>query len=889
MSINTSDSNTACPFAVSTWNQYPGGWILDAAQTQEQTKEHCQKKAEVIFKQLINQRIPQAKQLITKLIDTKHLSPDHLPMLIYTIFLTYVNDQIELYQNQHEERDVGVDLEWHKFMKAFARERHALFAVNKTWIKSLSNRLTELLKKADVLPKDLETTMKVWEDLLCLGHVSDMMLVSLFEEKARSSSLGSKRGNVHTQLSRHQLESSFLITVRLLSTVQWITEKLEENMKLFLTDNEQEIFGKFKENIKPFLTSTQDAQQTFCSWQKNCTSVSDLYNDLLALHRNLLSLDLTNNEKIDSFSKKMTHIQDTLTENCESCGKIIGCLKNIDKAGKKPTILSNESFKPFLSLLKKMQKCNSLAECYIINPISLIVSILDGLQKSNTLIENHKKGGTTPPLASQSLLPPPRVYNEKFALELSNETPAQPKLKKKKIPSKSQSSAVNQPQKRPPEKPNQEKKTPPAQPTPKSATAINLSPPKNNNKSIAKLSPLEELREKLFALHSAKADVAIRQALWHIDALITLHHIFNDSSFQAKESLTILNRMASSAHKLLEQTYRFYLQQKGTPFHTHNLKEYHFTLYDSPCPDIVEKLYLANHWARYFYIEQQRWHALSTQSVCTPPLIEDLVCIAEGKLPSKEALKKRVDEIIEKTLLQVNAMLPVAKNPSRDSLSTKDVCLQVKKPMKVNVFDEVVKDMNKIKTSFQQRHPSLLYLKQGISALSMVQVSLQRLQKAKTPCELMTWTSQCLQQTHEAIENVLHAIEFFKANEVTTLHELQVLSEKIQLEIGPLGSACDKLSMKSRYPAEHLSEGLGAQIIDDIETLRHCPQCLDNFELVGPLPPILWKAPSSKTLSVDEIMEKLSKLIADSEEFLRTKALPALSAYTQGTQERQGH
>jgi hypothetical protein len=291
----------------------------------------------------------------------------------------------------------------------------------------------------------------------------------------------------------------------------------------------------------------------------------------------------------------------------------------------------------------------------------------------------------------------------------------------------------------------------------------------------------------------------------------------------------------------------------------------------------VENLYLASHWTRYFYIEKHKWEALSTQFTCTPPLIEDLVNSAEGKLPSQNALKNRVNEIIEKTCLQVNKMLTTPKIPA-SSLS-KDVPLKLQNAMQINVFEKVVEVMDTTKTSFSTRHPAYLYLKQGISALSMLKTGLQRIQTAQTPCELMTWTSQCLQQTQEAMENVLHAIEFCKTGEATTLHELQVLAQKLEIEMGSLGDACHNLSLKSRYPAEHVGNGLGAQIIDDLETLRHCPQCLDNFELVGSLPQVLWKAPTTKTLSVDAIMAKFSNLIADSEEFLRTKALPTLRTY----------
>jgi hypothetical protein len=547
---------------------------------------------------------------------------------------------------------------------------------------------------------------------------------------------------------------------------------------------------------------------------------------------------------------------------------------------KKPIALNNEKghridlprelFSPLLSLLKTMQECHLLIDCYVVAPLYASNAILLALDESNILIENHKKGGPAPRLASQcpALLPVPSecVYSEKIFLELYNSSSKKPLKKKKRIPTKPNIPVIQPPKKEKAKKPCQET-TPPAQPILGNAITI-------------KLNPLEQLRENIFKLNCVGAHVAIRQALWHIDALISLQHA---PSVQIEEGLTILNRVASSAHKLLEQTYLFCLHSQGKSLKTHSLKEYHLAFAGLPYPEIVQELYLANHWARYFYIEQERWRALSTQPVCTPPLIGELVDMAEGRLPSKTQLKKRMTEIIEKTRVQVDKLLSTVKAPTSDLLLTKDVPLQLKPLMPMDTFDAVTKTMKLslflIKTTFPLHHPAHLHLKQGISALSMLKVSVQRIHTAKNPCELATWGSQCLQQTHEVMEDVLHAIEFLKEGEVSIVHELKTLAEKVGIDMGSLGDACHNLSFKARYPAESLSDALGASIIDALETFRHCPQCLDNFELVGPTPQILWKAPT-KNVSVDEVMAELSKFIAASEEFLRTKALPAFTKYT---------
>jgi hypothetical protein len=63
-------------------------------------------------------------------------------------------------------------------------------------------------------------------------------------------------------------------------------------------------------------------------------------------------------------------------------------------------------------------------------------------------------------------------------------------------------------------------------------------------------------------------------------------------------------------------------------------------------------------------------------------------------------------------------------------------------------------------------------------------------------------------------------------------------------------------------------------MIDDVAALRQRPELLDGYQLQN-CPTIFWKMPSEKA-SPDNIVLRLSQLIADSEEFLRIQALPAL-------------
>jgi hypothetical protein len=223
-------------------------------------------------------------------------------------------------------------------------------------------------------------------------------------------------------------------------------------------------------------------------------------------------------------------------------------------------------FFPLLNFLKKLQECHLLTDCYLASHFYTLIRLLKALEEANTLIENHKKTGKALRLASQypALLPAPSecVYNEKIALELSTSSEqTQPSRKKNKKPVEPKNPV---PEKKKPKKTRQEESTS-TQPAPKNATTIKLAPIVPESAIAIKATPLELLREKLFNLHCAKANIAIRQALWHMDALVCLDRVIKSSSFQNTESLTLLARVASSAHKVLEQSYRFCLEQQKKP------------------------------------------------------------------------------------------------------------------------------------------------------------------------------------------------------------------------------------------------------------------------------------------------------------------------------------
>jgi hypothetical protein len=403
---------------------------------------------------------------------------------------------------------------------------------------------------------------------------------------------------------------------------------------------------------------------------------------------------------------------------------------------------------------------------------------------------------------------------------------------------------------------------------------------------------VERLRSKLESLHQVIHSPALRQALWHLDLLITVQNSLGESLPKTEECFTLIDMVISSSHKFLEQTYRFCSKKDGELLLTsHSLKQYHRELYPdfdptvSDYPKIVHDLNLGNLWPRYPYTQHANWHLMTTLQLNPPPILDTLVKLAEGqKSLSAKDLKKFIDETIAGACLHAEHLLqkknpsevhlpaPIAKNdPSAFSISSikslpLDRCSAVSN--KLNNF---------LKGSrLHSQHPGYLYVKQALAALKMLKVSLQRINGAKDIRELSTWATWSLQQLQESIENVLHTLEYFQDGEASTLHELGQLSEKVGLDMGDLSEQFHQLSYKVRYPAEVLVDTFPAQIIDDLEALKEHPELMQGFQLPSDnKPTILWKLPS-KDASPQAITAALAQFIAEGMDFLEKQALPRL-------------
>jgi hypothetical protein len=871
MSFNILD--TSVSHLLSTWTQNPGWWISMNAKSSEV--------AHRIFSNFIEKRIPEAQKLIGRLIQMHHITEVHLPMEIEIIFFIYLEELIERYQIElgPNQRDTEIDQELQVLKQIFAKESYLLLTQNHHYLDAFIGNIQKKLAYTRVLPDDFDATITLWKGILCIANLPDMELGALFETKVRTRSLTGELKSLPTQIPRRMLEKAFRLVLHQVSRdFEWIVSKIEQK-------------------LRPIEDEAWDVEMGFClcvsiTSRTACALFQACKREQKECLEELVSLDLKNNAHLKPLCERLEKMRLALKR---SLSNIEHALKIYDEPEQKvykiPDVKTGKTLSVsreiLLSLephLRNYQECHLLQDRFLSLPLVRLMEILDSLYHSNEAWDEFEKGGKKPLLASNipSLLPTLRIYDEKCAEELlADELTQQAKKKKAGHPPATSSRGrgrgkqkrggarqvgKKQPSEAPPPKP---KNRPSKSPVP-----LPQEPPLQDS--------FERLIGKLMQLHQIDGSPALRQGWWHLEMLATLlQDSLGRSSPQG--TLNIIDLAASSAQKVIEQLSVFVLEKRGIALKTHHLKQYHQALApDTPYPPIIELLYHANEWSRYFYPHQERWLSFSTQNVDVPPLLNLLVAVAEGqKKLSPAEREKWIKELIQGTCAYAETLLSGIESPRKavSLIRTAPVQSQELQNVEAGALNTIGKELQAFlsKSSLPHYHPATLQIKQALAALTMLQMSLQQIKGAQNVREVATWTSRSVQQLQESVENVLHTIEFFRYGSMSIEHELGVLSEKVGLDMGPLKADYDHLSHKSRYPVETQAQGKGSEIIDAVEALKCHPELLEEGYHLPPHSTLLWSMPH-EDVSLHNMLTQLSELITSTETFLREQALPALEA-----------
>lgn len=879
-------------------------WSITPGHTQSAEYQKTPGYAQKAFKIFVD-KIPGIKKLITQLRQEKLISEVHLPLPLSTIFFLFLDELIEVYQNGHEQRDLDIDHELQNIKRVCAKKCEQGWDKGPKELIGFFSEIKGKLNAEGILPPNFDTIINIWREVLNIKYAGTLVLASLFDKNAESNRLmssaeialyekaliatddpshpskqppiqvvaktkktgGTRRPNelCYSLLSRYDLEQSFLLLLQQINRdASWILPELLQKIPP-IENKELEL------DVRALIAGTNS------NLLSEPISVFTAKNE--SRHREFIEklklTDINNNESIKSNNELFSYTDVICDHICNHT-----FINKIKKNGDDNSLIAAPSGRiikvtdALIQHLEGYNDCCSINKYYLLTTRYALIETLVSLTNSNRTWEQFNETKKTPLLYSQvqPLLPPICEVNDQWidALEPpSKSTPSRqpPQVSKKKKP--------RNPATRP-------KKTVPLNSI---NQAVDTPISEIQTPAPFALNPLERLKLKLQSLHQASPSCALRQALWHLDALTVIQSALPHSKVNAPYCLSMTAIVIASSQKVLEQTYRFCLKQDSSPLErNHNLKVYHRELEPggNVFPQIVKELFLANTWHRYFYIEHKKWNALKMNLASTPPVLNLLVKIAEGQALSPKELDSFVEATIEDVrkhteFLLENTEAPLAKEGNVFQPSeTKEPLL---KNAPFNGFDSVSNALNQIlkKTKLPQHHSVLLHIKQALAAFKMLKVSQEKIAQAKDVQTFSIWTVWSLQQMQESMENVLRAIEHLQTRETSVNHEMEALALKVGLDLGPLAAMYQKLSYKTRYPAEVVIGSLPAEIIDDLEAIKQFPEILDGFKLQN-LPNMLWSHPR-EGLTLEAIAKKLSTCMIQSEEFLRLKAIPLLAGH----------
>jgi hypothetical protein len=911
MSINTQDINIthiAASVAIPLLKDTPGKSIIAKAAKycNDEDSLNLDKKTSSIKQKLFEkflEKIPEVKKSLTQLAQKCHITAVHLCLPINFIFLNFIDELIEHYQNQIETKDENLNLTWLNFRRSLLKKTE-----NHWWtedfkeFKAFLFEIKDKLADECALPDDFDDIISLWENILKVQFFGKTVLASLFEESANSKTrvnLAEPSVAHSTKISLNQsdvLQSFFLLVKQVQKNYSWM---LDEILEKFQPLDNLSLGAVLDEFVRGVVCEIEPSQKS-----KPVSELVQIY--VQRVKEEIEIFALANPSNRDSIALVMKRIA--------------------DKGKNKISAFSSDSIR-FFVFIKSGKREDSAASikddifinCEVIGRlqahldsfISLLHTLLQGIGMVHVDWYKYEKNKIFPKLASDLLPLLPAPFDPKANNNLidgllkddsENKDSVKTKTQKKPAQDKKIIPGNNNSKRR-----KNTKKKKGADKTSITPSIIKTTVPISNKKSenlpvlsiiltpIASMdkTPILNFKAQLRDLYRQNpfSDV-LRQTLWHLDPLITLQRSLPESP-TAAESLTLTNAVAYYAHKVIEQTYRFCIEGNSGPLttKTHDLKAHYRQLNPDfkNYPAVVSELFLANNWCRYFYFDHDHWRQITTGIAKKPPrILDSLVEMADGHIPEKQDdLKNLINSTVENMYQHIKSLLKlkdeeISESQSRDTSYT---CLKLETFFPDTLFDKIaqtLKDfLNSSKYSFH--HPVYLSIKQALAALTMLKESVKKINEAKDVQSFSTWVIWSLQQLQESVENILHAIAYCENAQVDTQHEIETLATQVGLgmEIGSLGPQFRHLSHVVRYPVEN--KGIGTipeSIIGHIELLKeNSVDVTEKFNL-GPAAfnnIMLWtKDLNAKKADPNFIVSELGSLMTSSQEFLEQKALPEL-------------
>lgn len=169
--------NITADIPVETWETEPGGKVL----LQTTFSDLPLNSAIAIFKKLITEKIPRAIHLLKELGHTNHsLKEFHLPLPLGTIFFTFVDELVEHYQNQLDQRDDNLDQQFKQLKRLLAKNHTQIWPKDNDEIRTFMSLLKTKLSQVDAKLEKFDPMVNLWSEILNIQYIANMTLLGIY-------------------------------------------------------------------------------------------------------------------------------------------------------------------------------------------------------------------------------------------------------------------------------------------------------------------------------------------------------------------------------------------------------------------------------------------------------------------------------------------------------------------------------------------------------------------------------------------------------------------------------------------------------------------------------------------------------------------------------------
>lgn len=774
----------------------------------------------------------------------------HEIFYVADVIILMIEDLLSYYLQQCPD-DREIESDWKKMKLLFAE-----LTYKSTESEELLKQALALFKakfaKACLDPESLEAQFQILKVLVIHPDTKFTQIASLFEERARPKSWNeARKEEIRIYFSLSTLHQAFhMLTAKCQKELTWLDETIPEVIEALGGDQTFENFTLAFDRMRPTLTYTA---HTLLHPEKIKEWWGEQRTYFFNVVKQLQTCDLSDSEVL----KKLKPIVEEA--EIEAKRRFANIKQSIQDLNTHPQGIQTR--------IQLLQNLHYICHGYFGQALGLLRGVIPAIVHGNVALqriphsERQRYLATQLPFRREWRLPEPTTSSSSVNPVVNpNEkinTPSTPKKDKKIKGTKRSERATSTSQK--PEvraEPAEVKEIPPSPP----ATELMIV----SEEPLSFEQKISELRERCYFACRSETTInrdALRQGWWHLDQMAYFTQVVASiSQISSVEKLNLYFACATHAAWALEQTLRFRSEEAST--FDHNLRIMSRRAGLSSEPEIVRKLFLANHWSRYFHEYLHSWKGYTTISTPPPPVLQRMSDLANNLDPcDKQTFLQEVTEIAEQTAELLDKLVPAKRTDKNVEVPSGSVKIPLENRAKITDKNlqtvQVIKsELNSLtfRSKLPDYHPGLNKLKQAESTFEMLHSTLIQLNNATTYEKFSMWALRGIHLLQNGFAESLATIEYMNTGKRQLRHEIENNGE-IEFDLKGLPQIFDHLSQKIRYPIDCTKCGTAGKLVDLCAALARYPHQDLGFVTETPIVEDSWNLPQNGVRLVDIIKE----------------------------------